>query len=290
MNIIVVNNTSNEIIIGDLCGVSVTISGSIDLIDQFSLYKISASDDLLTLIASSDITINNGSRDLTPSEAVKYVSLQKHLNPVSPDGKEIIRADTRPVGTQTYFTSAGDTETGIGDGDYLHWDFSIVENDYDPDSLENGPTVTSGYRAKRFDVWYNEPVYLKDGTMYFENAPFGSHVSMFITVPSGGFYPNASGTYTSAMLGLPGDQMYAYATNDVLYASYVMKHGMVGSCTVGDELNAEGSQIEPIPAKWYITGLVVAPENECSTFRGFGSLEMYRQYTMILPGGAKGGE
>lgn len=210
--------------------------------------------------------------------------------PVMSDGRPIVRSDTRPIGTQTYFTCVGDTVDGIGTGRDLSWDFSSNEDVYDSALIENGPTVVSGYKAKRFDVWFNDPAYLKDGTIYFENAPFSSHISMYITVPSGNFYPNASGTYTAEMLGLTGNQMYAYATNDVLYASYVMKHGMIGDCTMGDELNAEGCQIDPIPAGWYVTGVVVAPELGSDSFRGFGSLEMYRKHTVILPGGAKGGE
>jgi len=210
--------------------------------------------------------------------------------PIMEDGRPLVRADTRPLETQTYFTSVGDTEDGIGDGDSLMWDFSSDLDIYDEGSLENGPTVASGYKAKRFDIWFNEPVYLKDGTMYFVNAPFGSYISMYITIPAGNFYPNASGTYTSAMLGLSGDDMYAYATKDVLYASYVMKHGMIDSCTMGDELNAEGAQVDAMPAGWHITGIVVTPEEGSENFKGFGSLELYRQYTCVLPGGAKGGE
>jgi hypothetical protein len=113
---------------------------------------------------------------------------------------------------------------------------------------------------------------------------------MYVTVPSGNYYPNSGGSIPASALGLSGDQMYAYATNDVLYASYVMKHYMMGSCPMGDELNAEGSQVDPVPEGWYITGLIVAPENECSSFKGYGSFEMYREHTIILPGGAPGGE
>lgn len=290
MNILLKNNTPNDIVLGDLCGVTVTASGSLQLDDLFSMHEISSSDDLLSLIASSSIVVNNGSADLNSSSAIRYISLHKHVNPTSPDGKEIIRSDTRPIGTQTYFTCVGDTVDGIGTGRDLSWDFSSNEDVYDSALIENGPTVVSGYKAKRFDVWFNDPAYLKDGAIYFENAPFSSHISMYITVPSGNFYPNASGTYTAEMLGLTGNQMYAYATNDVLYASYVMKHGMIGDCTMGDELNAEGCQIDPIPAGWYVTGVVVAPELGSDSFRGFGSLEMYRKHTVILPGGAKGGE
>lgn len=289
MNVIVKNTTSSGIMIGDLCGITISGSGSLDLTEQFKQHEIAASDDLLNLIASTDITVNNGTSDLSPADAVRFVSLYKHINPLAPDGKEIIRADTRPIGTQTYFTCAGDTKNTIGGGDILDWDFSGYEKEYNSDSLENGPTVASGYRAKRLDVSFIDPVYLKDGALYFTDAPFGSNISMYITVPSGNYYPNASGTYPASALGLSGDQMYAYATNDVLYAGYVMKHHMVGDCPMGDELNAEGAQIEAVPIDWYVTGIVMAPEDTCEYFKGFGSLELYRSHTIVLPGGALGG-
>lgn len=209
--------------------------------------------------------------------------------PVMSDGRPLIRADTRPLGTQTYFTCVGDTDSEIGAGNTLSWDFSNTEKEFNIDSIENSPTVASGYRAQRLDVKFIDDIYLKDGALYFTDAPFGSNLSMYITVPSGNYYPNASGTYPASALGLSGDQMYAYATSDVLYAAYVMKHHMVGDCHMGDELNAEGAQVDGIPAGWYITGIVMSPEDTCDYFKGFGSLELYRSHTIVLPGGALGG-
>lgn len=209
--------------------------------------------------------------------------------PIMDDGRPIVRSDTRPLGTQTYFTMAGDTVSGIGDGAVLRWDFSEDTDWYDVNLVENGPTVASGLKAKKVEIWFNEPIYVKDGTLYFIDATFGTYLSMYISVPAGNYYPNDAGEIPASALGLSGDQMYAYATNDVFFASYVMKHHMIGDCTMGDELNAEGAQIEPIPAGWCVTGLIAAPEDN-NSFKGFGALEMYRPHTVILPGGALGGE
>lgn len=209
--------------------------------------------------------------------------------PTMDDGRPIVRSDTRPLGTQTYFTCAGDSENDIGDGESMMWDFSNDDNTYDPDDLENPPTVASGFKAKRMDMCFIDPIYLKDGSVYFQNASFGTYASMYITVPAGNFYPNASGTYTSAMLGLSGSKMYALASKDVIYASYINRHYMLADCVMGDELNAEGTQVTPIPPGWYTTGIVVTTDDN-DTFRGFGSFEVSRKNTTILPGGALNGD
>ena len=112
---------------------------------------------------------------------------------------------------------------------------------------------------------------------------------MYITVPSGNFYPNSSGTYTAAMLGQSGDNMYAYASKDVFYICYVNRRYMLGDCSRGDELNTEGTSVNPIPTGWYVSGFIVTSE-ENSSLKGHGSLEIYRRSTVILPGGAWNGE
>jgi len=201
------------------------------------------------------------------------------------DGRPIVRADTRPLGTQTYFTMRGDDlDNGtFGDGQDFRWDFSNDDNPYDPSLVENGPTIASGFKAKRIDLSFTDPVYLKDGDMYFFDAPWGAYGNMYITVPSGNYYPNPNGTIPAYILGLSGDDMYSYATKDVFYACYVNSHFMYGDCPMGNELNAEGSQTDPVPSGWYLTALLFAPEDN-TTFKGFSLFEMYRQTLGPLPG------
>lgn len=231
---------------------------------------------------------NNNGHTVT-SGSVSVIDMKLDVGPTMADGRPIVRADTRPIGTQTYFTCTGDTVSGIGDGQHLCWNFADEENIYDPNVLENPQTIASGFKAKKLDVWFNENVYLKDGVLYYQNATYGTNVSAYLTVPSGNYYPNNVGDIPASALGLPGTQMYAYATKDVLFACYIRNHHMLGDCTVGDELDAEGSQIEPLPSGWYITGIIVVPEDN-NTFVGHASLEMYREHSIILPGGGFGGE
>jgi len=62
-----------------------------------------------------------------------------------------------------------------------------------------------------------------------------------------------------------------------------MKHRMFGSCPMGDELNAEGASLYPIPVGWHVCGLIITPESD-NISKGYASLEMYRCHTMLLPG------
>ena len=197
--------------------------------------------------------------------------------PETPDGVPIVRADSRPLNTEVYFTMCGDS-TAIGDGPEFSWDFS--NNDWEfTDSL----WIPSGYKAKKITAHFNCPVWMKDGTMYFFDAPWGQHISMFVGVPAGSYYPNPAGTIPASALGLTDGKMYAYAEEDTPYSSYVMRHRMYGSCPMGDELNAEGASLYPIPVGWHVCGLIVTPESD-NTSKGYASLEMYRCHTMLLPG------
>ena len=284
MNAINIYNTTNSgIDIEDLYYFNVVVSGTTDLLEYFSSEEIARSDDLLMYLAETSLVINNGERDLSPGEAIRYVSLHKHINPLAPDGREIIRADSRPIDTQTYFTMIGDSDIGIGDGGEFMWDFSNDDGMYDPDDVENGLTVASGIKAKRMDMKFNDPVYTKDGAIYFFDAPWGCYCTMFITVPAGNYYPNPAGSIPAAALGLTSTGMYAYATKDVFYGSFIRKHYVCGTCPMGDELNAEGSQINPTPIGWYITGLVFTQESD-NVSKGFASLELYRKRSLLLPG------
>jgi len=197
--------------------------------------------------------------------------------PKTPDGVPIVRSDSRPLNTETYFTMAGDS-TAIGDGKVLLWDFSN-----DDDLYEDSNFVPAGFKAKKITITFNCPVYLKDGTLYFFDVPWGSYISMFVGIPAGNYYPNPAGSIPASSLGLTTGGMYAYTDVDIPYQSYVMRHHMFGSCSMGDELNAEGAALYPVPVGWNVCGIVVTPESD-NVSKGFGSLEMYRCHTMLLPG------
>jgi len=203
--------------------------------------------------------------------------LPEDESPKMPDGRPLVRADTRPLESETYFTGAGDDQS-IGDGEHLQWDFADSTS-----NIYTGPEVPDGMKAKVITLKFTCPVYLKDGTIYFFNAKWNSYIDMDVVVPAGNYYPNPEGTIPASALGLDGNDMYSYTTADTPYQMYVQHHHMYGDCPMGDELNAEGAAVYPVPIGWYVRGLIVVPEDDNES-KGFGSLEMYRCHTHLLPG------
>jgi hypothetical protein len=199
--------------------------------------------------------------------------------PKMPDGRPIVRSDTRPLGTMTVFTSSGDDSTSIGGGVMLKWDFSNSDDEY------TGPEVPVGFKCKRLLLSFHCPVYIKDGTMYFFKAPWGACVRMDIAVPPGQYYPNPAGQIPAIALGLQNDdRMFANSGADIVPIQvYVPSHPMYGDCPMGDEFNAEGCAIDALPPSWYIRALIFCPEENIE-FKGYGDIELYRCHTCVLPG------
>ena len=231
------------------------------------------------VVTTSVFDGNETTIDLTPASddlTSNLIEVWYETSPHMDDGRPIVRADTRPVNTETYFTMSGDS-TAIGDGVHLQWDFS------NNDDIYSGPEVPPGMKAKQLLMTFNCPVYLKDGTIYFFDAPWDAYIDMDVVVPTGAYYPNPEGPIPASALGLPGSDMYAQATENTQYQKYVNKHHLFGSCPMGDELNAEGAAIRPVPVGWFIRGLIVTPTSD-NVSKGYGSLEMYRCHTTLLPG------
>jgi hypothetical protein len=245
--------------------------------DNFK-YGIILSSTYVTATNLTEVVLTGDSDNLTTNLVFAWYEAHPHMS----DGRPLIRSDTRPLNTQTFFSSCGDLvdSTGkitISGGKALRWDFS---ND---DDLYTGDEVPSGFKAKELKVNFICPVFLKDGTIYFFDAPWGSYVKMDIMVPTGHYYPNPAGAIPASALGLPGNKMYAQATEDTAIYTYIGKHFLYGDCPMGDELNAEGATVDALPIGWYIRGLIVTLNSD-NISKGFASLEMYRCHSAILPG------
>jgi hypothetical protein len=199
--------------------------------------------------------------------------------PTMADGRPVIRADSRPMGFQTYYTMAGDDSTaGIGMGECMAWDFST------DDGIVTGDHVPDGMKCKEILATFICPIHTKDGTIYFFDALWGSFIDMDIVIPPGQYYPNPAGTIPAAMLGLSDGLMYANTGADwVVWASYLKRHRFYTSCSMGDELNAEGSSVSAIPPGWGIRGRIYVPEADNAS-KGYAELEMHRCHSAILPG------
>lgn len=72
--VIAKNITASGINIDDLSGVTIPASGTRNLSDQFEFYRLVTAEDLLECVASGTIVINDGTRDLSATEAALYIS------------------------------------------------------------------------------------------------------------------------------------------------------------------------------------------------------------------------
>lgn len=206
--------------------------------------------------------------------------------PTMADGRPLVRSDTRPLNTATYFTMSGDTASGIGNGTDLMWDFtpdSGFTTISGPITLSCGGQIPEGYKAQIIDMSFVDPIYLKDGTIYFYDAPWGQMAVMSILVPQGNYFPNEHGSIPSEALGLAAGNHYSYAATDTIYYRYVNKHFMYGSCPMGDELNAEGAMVDALPPGWFVRAAILTPVSD-NVSKGYAEFEMYRHRTVLLEG------
>jgi len=181
----------------------------------------------------------------------------------SEDGKQYIRAESRPLDMTTYFTCAGDkidSPQKIGGGKELKWDFS---NEYDDYALPSGSSV----KMKKIDFYFIDPMRIKEGAIYFQDAPKGCYLDMGVWCPEGSYYLDNNGTPN-------------LATEDTLISHWVNKHFIVGDCSIGDELNTESASLE-IPAGYKFCVGITTPNSDNTSY-GHVSLELYRKRTVIL--------
>ena len=180
--------------------------------------------------------------------------------PKTADGKPMVRADSRPLGLYTYFTCQAD-DVGIGDGQEIFWDFSN-----DNCTISGAPV---GYKRKRMIMKHNDPIWLKEGAIYFHGALKGSYADMMVVCPAGNYYYNRDGSL-------------AYAYEDVVIIHYIRKHFFAGDCPMGDELNTEGCSDVPTPTSYIMWCQVTVPDVDDSSY-GWASFELYRPRTCLLP-------
>ena len=97
MGVIIKNYTADDVVIGDLGGVTIPANGSVDLQEEASREEIANSDDLLQLLAEGvdKYQVNDGSRDLSFSEGIDYV--RRIFQRFAVDSQGIMRAAPAPV-------------------------------------------------------------------------------------------------------------------------------------------------------------------------------------------------
>jgi hypothetical protein len=185
--------------------------------------------------------------------------------PKMADGRPIVRADSRPLNTETYFSCAGDAPGKIGEGTKFFWDFS---NDDDILAIADPYTTM---KRKRVILTFNDLLWIKEGTIYVFNALKGSYCNFMIMAPP--YYPYYNRDH---------ELQYAGAEPVILYR-YVHHHFFAGSIPMGDELNTEGCQQDGVPAGYWVVGDIYVPLEDDASY-GWCSLESYRTRSCLFPG------
>lgn len=256
------NNTAGVISIAD-AATDIPVEGY--TIPDSKYARFAASSDVITSLAAGDLTLNDGSQDLSLVNAT--VSLQCGF-PVSTrmdteyaGDRAVFRAESRPMGYQHYFTSRGDSATDIGDGTAWTWDFANADNDI---------TAPAGFKRKRIDMTFKDEIYPKEGSVYFHNAPKGCYIDMFMVCPDQAYYINHSGVPTQA-------------SGDTVIEHYAVAHPIQGECPMGDELNTESATVSAVPAGYIFRIEITTPDTDSSS-NGTSELEVYRTRTALHPG------
>ena len=209
------------------------------------------------ILWKSNITTEEEKNDFE----INYKSLcNKPLVPYSEDGKEVVRAESRPMDYTTVFTCRGDSLSDIGKGKKIFWNF---ENSDDELEIESG----LGIRKKRIEFKFNNYVNIKEGAIYFHNTIKGSFVDMYVVCPAGNYYLDNTGTPV-------------LAEEDTIIKHYVNNHFIQGDCPMGDELNTESCSTSVPPNYKFWTEITVPQEDNLSN--GYISLEIYRKFTITL--------
>jgi len=179
------------------------------------------------------------------------------LHPADSEGKTFVRSEGRPLNYTTAFVCIGDN-TGIGDGTKMCWDFSNSDDEI---------TAPANHKRKRVEFKFLDAILLKDGTIYFHNAPKGCYFDFYVVCPNGQYYIKNDGTP-------------ALATADTPIAHFASSLFMQGDCPMGDELNTETVSSE-IGSNYKFWIEVTTPDTD-STSNGYISLEIYRKRTAVL--------
>ena len=166
--------------------------------------------------------------------------------PRSYDGKTFVRAESRPLDMTTCFTNRGDSATMIGGGARFIW------NSATDSSTDNG----DGTKTITVDFGFKDEICIKEGAIYFFDAPFGSEIQLWSYVPAA-FSPTQA---------------------DMFIDNFVVGHYMYGDCPMGDELNTEAASTK-IPNYIRHQLRIILPTAE-ATCKGYISLEIYRSQTV----------
>jgi len=135
-------------------------------LDRSGFYSICGNDGYIKFLCKLD-SDDTGNADLIDFENNYKDDWNKQLEFHDNGGMQQFVSSPRPPGMTTYYTSNGDN-LGVGDGNELK--FHLLATD----------------AQKQVDLVFNEDVYLKDGFINTENAPFGATFELEVVHPIAG--------------------------------------------------------------------------------------------------------
>jgi len=245
-----------------------------------------------------ELTLEKGSEEAQGFEEYKESDFNQEVTCRDKNKKQIVKGDSRPPTCLTQFMNGYDdcatwysymgqptpqpvpiNTPIIGMGKLWEWDFSNAVDDSLTDLFHNA--VPSGRKAKIIKGGtsgaFIENVWIKEGCIYFHNAPKVVRASMGVMCP-----PNAPYKSNYAIkYNLPPDRTNETG-NWLTVFQYVGRHGIQGSAPMGDELNTEACLECPIPP-FYDMWFYIETNDTDNESNGYVELEGYREKSVILP-------
>lgn len=270
MIILAKNITSNDIVLDDLMGITIAANSSLELTENASLLELAQCNSLLSLIATNQLVINDSLRDLSATDAIRYISLTDRVATTAVDGREIVKSSSIPFNTQTCFTMVGDSSVGIGDGNKMEWNASSDNWITDSSSPYIIYPLPDGFKRSIMRLRFNDPVYIKEGALFYWGVQKGTYVDFIVVCPQGQYYYNRN-------------KEVNLATSHIPISHYAMHHFIYDTCPCGIYVNAETCQDIATPINYETWFCITVPQTDTSSF-GFARFTLYRKRTSLYPG------
>lgn len=190
--------------------------------------------------------------------------LPQPVAPVDEYGKPYVRAESRPTGCTTYFTTRADELTGsgsIGTGAWLGWDATDT-NQFSTSGCD------SGFKKKVVDYQFCDSIWLKSGLVFHKDCLPKSYCNMEVLCPNSGYYMYLGNVYQN----LTG--------SDLEVDHYLREHPLLGDSYLGTNIDPETCSQE-LPAYLKFRFTVIVPTADSGSY-GAIELEMYRTRTIVL--------
>ena len=262
------NDTDEDVYISDV-PFTILAGETVDIRQYGHVHDLALSDQLVTRLGNGDFKMEdteNTGKYYTPAQAVRIITNIPLISPMDNEGRQFLRAESRPLSCTTCFTTIGDNG-GLGNGSRLEWDASITDTGYWLTNADDS-SIPTGFKRHLVNLQFSDSIWLKEGALYYMNCEHGSTMDMMVQCPH---------MLVFMYLG----QLYVNITGDWLTVDhYLKKHPMQGNVQMGDELNTETCSQE-LPSYLRYVCQITVPTTDTSSF-GYMELEVYRKRTVDL--------